>query len=107
MGASSKTPSLNHSTVRYRLGVASRALAAIGGGYALAAGSTIALALALRSQPREEAVMLATLPSYLIWAGAVIWVFAARTAGRAWLGLLVPGLALGAAIWVLRNGGGA
>lgn len=87
------------------LDVALRSAAALFGGYALAGAATSALALALRNQPREEAVFLATLPSYLLWAGAVVWVFGARTALRAWLGLLVPGLLCALAIWLLRSGG--
>ena len=92
-------------STRHRFAVASRVLAAVGGGYALAAGFTIATALALRGLPREEAVMLATLPSFLIWAGAVVWVFSARTALHAWVGVLVPGIGCALAIWWLCSGG--
>jgi hypothetical protein len=92
-------------STRHRFTVASRVLAAIAGGYALAAGFTVATALALRGLPREEAVMLATLPSFLIWAGAVVWVFSARTALYAWVGVLVPGVGCALAIWWLRSGG--
>ena len=90
--------------LRYRLAVASRALAAVGGGYALAAGTNVVLARALRG-PQEEVIALSTMPSFLLWAGVVVWVFAARTAGRAWLGLLVPGALVAAAFWCLRAGG--
>jgi hypothetical protein len=89
----------------YRFAVVSRVLAAVGGGYALAAGCAVAFAFALRSLPREEAVHLATLPSFLIWAGAVVWAFAARTAARAWMGLLAPGIVCALAIWFFRRGG--
>jgi hypothetical protein len=93
---------------RYRLAVASRAIAAIIGGYALAAGTSVALALSLKGgTTREDAVMLATMPSFLVWAGAVIWVFAARTAGRAWLGIVGPGVLVALAIWLFRSGGNA
>jgi len=104
LSARSAQPPKKTST-RHRFAVASRVLAAVAGGYALAAGFTIAAALALRELPREEAVMLATLPSFMIWAGAVVWVFSARTALRAWVGVLVPGVLCTLAIWWLRSGG--
>jgi len=40
--------------------------------------------------------------SFLVYAGAVIWVFAARSARRAWLGLAVvalPLLAMACKVW--------
>jgi hypothetical protein len=94
-----------NTAARYRLAVGSRVLAALGGGYALAAGFTVALALALRDQPREEAFFLATMPSFLIWAGVVVWSFSARTALRAWAGVALPGVIVALAIWFLRSGG--
>lgn len=101
-------PPRKNSGVRYRLAVASRALAAIAGGYALAAGTNVALALSLKDNaPREEVVMLATMPSFLVWAGAVVWVFAARSAWRAWAGIAIPGLLVAAVIWWFRSGGAA
>lgn len=94
--------------LRHRLGVGSRALAAVVGGYALAAGVTAALALALKSSgSREDVVMLATMPSFLVWAGAVVWAFSARTAWRAWAGVAIPGVVVATAVWFLRSGGGA
>lgn len=84
---------------RYRIGVASRAVAAIAGGYAVAALATAALALFL-PLPRSEAALTGTLLSFAVYTGAVLWSFAARTAWRAWRGLLgaalVPGLPLAA-----------
>lgn len=74
---------------RYRLGIAARALAAIGGGYVLAALASVALALWLPLS-RAEAVTWGTLASFTVYTGAVMWVFAARSAVRAWLGLLMP-----------------
>ncbi|CAN7480939.1 DUF3649 domain-containing protein [Acidovorax sp. LjRoot129] len=82
---------------RYRLAVASRALAAAGGGYALAAGFTAALSLLLaQSMPRVEAVLTATMLAWLMYAIAAGWAFYARTAWGAWGGTLLPALALGA-----------
>ena len=97
---------MNAATKPSRLAIASRAIVAIGGGYGLAAGTTVALALALKSTaPREEAIMLATMPSFLVWAGAVVWSFSARTAWGAWRGLLIAGSLVALAIGLLRSGG--
>jgi hypothetical protein len=86
--------------------VASRALAAIGGGYVLAALSAAALAVFL-PLARVDAALTATMLSFLVFACAVIWVFAARTATRAWVGLLLPSAALGLAVWLQRLLGAA
>lgn len=75
----------------------SRIVAALFGGYALAAlGSVAALALPM-SKP--QAVLTGMLASFAIYAGAVVWVFAARSALRAWAGLLVAAAPLAAAAW--------
>ncbi len=75
----------------------SRILAAVLGGYALAAlASVAALALPL---DRPQAVLTGMQASFLVYAGAVIWVFAARSAGRAWAGLVIAGLPLSLAAW--------
>lgn len=82
---------------RYRLAITSRTVAAIGGGYALAAGFTAALSLALAQWlPRVEAVLTATMLAWLAYAMAAGWAFYARTAWGAWGGTLLPALALGA-----------
>ncbi len=73
----------------YRLSVASRTVAAVLGGYALSAASTAALAVTL-PMPRAEAVVSATVFSFLVYSGAVIWAFATRSALRAWLGIAAP-----------------
>lgn len=83
----------------YRWGVASRVVAALVGGYALASVFTVLLVLALPG-PRANAVLAASLPSFAVYAGAVLWVFAAPTARAAWLGLLLPALACAGA-WAL------
>ena len=48
---------------------------------------------------------LGMLASFVVYTGAVIWVFAVRSARRAWAGLLVAALVLlpGAA-WVWQGG---
>ncbi|MES2584691.1 MAG: DUF3649 domain-containing protein [Pseudomonadota bacterium] len=81
--------------LRYRVGVAVRALAAIFGGYAVAALSAAVLALYLPTA-RAEAVVTATLVAFVVYPCAVLWVFAARSAAQAWLGLLYLAVPLGA-----------
>lgn len=83
--------------VRRTAPVASRIVAALFGGYALAAlGSVAALALPM-SKP--QAVLTGMQASFAIYAGAVVWVFAARSALRAWTGLLAAAVPLAAAAW--------
>jgi hypothetical protein len=88
-------------TTSYRLAVASRAIAAILGGYVLSALATFALAIFL-PMSKAEASMTATLLSFLIYTGVVLWVFATRTAGRAWAGIVVPSVVIGALIGLQR-----
>jgi hypothetical protein len=75
----------------------SRIAAALFGGYGLAAlGSVAVLALPM-SKP--QAVLTGMLASFLLYAGAVIWVFAVRSARQAWAGLLIAGAPLLLAAW--------
>lgn len=77
----------------------SRIAAALFGGYALAALFSVA-AVALPTT-LSEAVLIGMQASFAIYAGAVVWVFAVRSAWRAWSGLLLAALPLGvAASWV-------
>lgn len=95
------------SGTRYRLGIASRVLAASVGGYAVAALGAAAVTLALvrlGGAARADAVLWASLASFALYTGAAIGVFAARSAGRAWAGLAVAGLV--AAVCLLALGGG-
>lgn len=80
---------------RQRWSVVSRIAAAVLGGYALATALSIALA-GIMSGPRADAVLAATILSFTIHLAAILWAFAARCAGRAWLGLLVPTALAGA-----------
>ncbi len=89
-------------SLRYRLAVASRAVAAIGGGYVLSAVAAALLAVVLPMQP-AEAVITATLLSFIVFCCAVLWVFAARTAWRAWGGIVAPGVLLGAGLLIQRS----
>lgn len=72
----------------YRCGILARSIAAIIGGYGLAASTTALLALLLPLS-RADAVITATLLSFIVYACAVVWVFAAHTASRAWWGLII------------------
>lgn len=91
---------------RYRLAVASRALAAIFGGYGLAAAFCVCLALTLPLDKSEAAIAGGVL-GFIVYCAAVIWVFAARSALRAWAGVLLPALALAAVAWLAKSGGAA
>ena len=78
----------------------SRIIAAVGGGYAVAALASVA-ALALPIS-RPQAVLTGMLASFAIYTCAVIWVFAVRSAWRAWGGLglaALPLLAAASAVW--------
>ena len=96
--------------LRYRLGVAARALAAIAGGYGVAALSAAVLALCLPAafgMARSEAAMTGTLASFIVFALAVMWVFAARTALRAWSGLVVAAVPLAVLLLLFTRTPGA
>lgn len=83
-------------------GLLSRLIAAIFGGYFLAALASVAV-LALPMN-KGQAVLTGMLASFAIYAAAVIWVFAVRSAGRAWVGLWVVGLPLAMAAWYGTGG---
>jgi len=82
----------------YRLAVASRALAALAGGYLLTASMIGALALFLPME-RAAAALTATMLSFAIYACSVLWAFAARSAWLAWAVIALPALALEALLW--------
>ena len=83
----------------YRLAVAGRIALAALGGYGVAALLTALLSLTL-PLVRSEAVATATLLSFAAMVAVVVYVFAARTLGRA--ALTVAGLAaiLGGGLWL-------
>lgn len=90
----------------YRLGVAGRVVVAVLGGYGLASLLTALLSITL-PLVRSEAVATATLLSFAVMVAVVVYVFAARTLGRASLTVVVLGLALGGALWLAGGFGGA
>ncbi len=82
------------------MAVFSRIIAAIVGGYLLANVAAIVLSYLLPGS-RADGVMVATCVSFIIYAGAVFWVFSARTAWRAWFGILIPGLSSAVIVFLL------
>jgi hypothetical protein len=75
-------------TPAYRLAVLSRVAAAAFGGYALATALSILLSYVL-PMPKAQAVLTGVLISFVVYTIAIIWVFAVRTAARAWYGLTI------------------
>jgi uncharacterized protein DUF3649 len=75
----------------------SRIVAALFGGYALAALFSVAVLALPMSKP--QAVLTGMLASFAIYAGAVIWVFAVRSALKAWAGLIIVAVPLSLAAW--------
>ena len=87
----------------WRWSVASRVLAAGLGGYAVAAlgSSVIALVLVRAStMARADAVLWASLASFALYTAAALWVFAARSAARAWTGLCGVCAPCAALLWL-------
>lgn len=82
------------------VGVLSRSLAAIFGGYALAASTGAFLAVALPIA-RSQAVLAGMLLAILVFACAALWAFAAASAWKAWAGILVPTALMALTTWLL------
>ena len=83
--------------------VLSRVLAAVVGGYAAANVVAVGVAQVL-PMSRGDGVMTGILLTYLVYATAVVWVFAARSARRAWLGILLTSAAFGGLALLGRAG---
>ena len=69
------------------LNITSRTLAAIFGGYILAATSSVLLTLILPLSPLENA-LIAMMLSFSVYAAAIVWVFSVKTHIRAWRDLM-------------------
>ncbi len=82
------------------LGIFSRTIAAIVGGYALASLFAVACSVSSRDS-RADVVLVGMLTSFAVYVGAFLWCFAASSALRAWLGLLLCALLLAAATMLL------
>jgi len=70
----------------------SRIVAALFGGYALGALASVAALAWPVSRP--QAILTGMMLSLWVYAGAAIWVFAARSATRAWAGIALCALPL-------------
>jgi hypothetical protein len=86
-----------------RLDVGLRVVLAVAGGYGLAALCTMLLSVTL-PLPRVEAVLAASMLSFAVYAGAVVWAFAARSVLRACAGMAILAVPLGIAL-LLRGTG--
>ncbi|MCW5735490.1 MAG: hypothetical protein KIS73_15255 [Enhydrobacter sp.] len=88
-----------------------RLIAAVGGGYAVAAGISAFGAVALSAAsllPRSEAVVLTSMLAFLLYLALLIWAFAERHLGRLCAVLAVAALASWAGAWgLVRLTGGA
>ena len=89
-------------TLHYRLAIVSRTTAAIIGGYSVAASATALLAVLL-PLTRADAVITATLLSFIVYTCAVLWVFAARNTWQAWIGIVVPTAGMMLGVWLCRG----
>ncbi|WHZ21741.1 MAG: hypothetical protein OJF47_000853 [Nitrospira sp.] len=86
--------------------VTARVLAAAFGGYGLTYAATACLTLLLPLS-KIEAILTASMLSFVFYTVAILWAFAASTPQRAWIGLLVPAAACAAvAVPLARTAGG-
>lgn len=76
-----------------RWAITSRVLAALVGGYAVAYAVTAFLAVYL-PLARPDRVVFSSLASFAVWSAVAVYVFAARSATRAWLLLIGLGTLL-------------
>jgi hypothetical protein len=95
---------LGSAGLRYRLGVVVRAVAAIFGGYMVSALWATALAVYLPAA-RAEASLTGIMVAFVVYPCAAMWVFAAKSAARAWLGLCLLAALPGAAMLFFYFGG--
>jgi hypothetical protein len=102
LNASSKKSGTMTAIGRYAP-LVSRIVAAVLGGYGLVALASVA-ALAL-PMDKSQAVLTGMLASFIFYACAVIWVFAVRSARRAWVGLGIAAAPLLLAAWSVWAGG--
>lgn len=89
-----------HGRQRRPWDVLARSLAGGVGGYGLAQVLPVAL-VAPWPLARADAALIALQLSFAVYAGAVLWAFAARSAGRAWAGIALMALAAGAVAWLV------
>lgn len=99
----SPAPTIKPGLARYRWEIALRSIAAIGGGYVLAAASAdwLGRLLPLLGMSRLEAVATATMLAFIVYACTAIWVFAVAGTRRAILGVVVPAAVLALGAWAI------
>lgn len=90
---------------RYRWAVASRALAATVGGYALASATAAGagLVLARTGSSGVDAVLWGSMLAFIVHAIAALWAFGCASARRAWLGIGIPAAVLAVLALSLRG----
>jgi hypothetical protein len=78
------------SNTKSKLGlpIFSRSVAAIIGGYVLS-NLLATLTSYVLPMPTTDSVLLSLQLSFLFYSIAIIWAFSVKTAGKAWLGLLI------------------
>lgn len=96
-------PSAIPGLARYRWNIALRSIAAIGGGYVLAAASAdwLGRLLPVLGMSRLEAVATATMLAFIVHACAAIWAFAVASTSRATLGIVLPAAVLALGAWAV------
>ncbi len=96
-------------TARRRWSVASRTAAAVIGGYALTSLLTLALSLLLPvlGMARPEALLAATVASFLVYAAVIMAAFHARSAARAWAMIAIAAVPAAIVVALLLPGAGA
>ena len=72
-----------------RLGVLSRTLAASLGGYVIVNVAALALSFLIPFVEHYKSLLFSMQISFVLYTLVIIWVFAARSATRAWIGLLL------------------
>lgn len=99
----SKTADTPPSLCGYRWVITSRSVAAIFGGYGLAAAFAACLSLVLPQigMSRPDAVLTATMLAFVLHAVAALWAFSCASAWRTWAGILIPAVLLALLAWVL------
>lgn len=83
--------------------VLSRIVAAIVGGFAFT--SAVIVALPLLPGSKVQWVVGASLLGFALWTAAVVWVFAARSAARAWSGLALASAVALVPVLLVRSWG--
>ncbi len=86
--------------------LAARLLTAVFGGYAFASACAICVVFLLPVDG-ADAVTAGLLSSFVFYAGAIMWAFAVRSAGKACVSIWGATLILGLMAWMLSSSGPA